>query len=114
MRNQSLLRTIRHNRIRSKMSGSAERPRLSVYRGNRHIYLQIIDDTTGKTLIGLSDTGLKTSGSGIARAKSVATEFTKLLQAKNITHIVFDRGGFKYHGQIKAVADTLRDAGITV
>jgi large subunit ribosomal protein L18 len=114
MQKQSLLRTIRHKRIRTKMSGTEQRPRLSVYRGNQHLYVQVIDDTTGKTLIGLSDSGLKTSGSGIERAKLVATEFTKLLQAKNITRVVFDRGGFKYHGQIKAVADTLRDAGITV
>ncbi len=108
-----LLRQKRHTSIRSKVSGTAERPRLSVYRGLRHLYVQLIDDTTGTTLAGLSSKNLSTKGTGTERAKALGAALAEKAKEKNITTLVFDRGGFRYHGQVKALADSLRDAGIT-
>lgn len=108
------LRTKRHIRIRKTVMGTPERPRLSVYRGLRHITAQIIDDTTGQTLIGLTDKGLIEKGTGTDRAIALGKEIAKRAQEKNITTVVFDRGGFQYHGQVKALADSMREAGITI
>lgn len=107
------LRTKRHTKIRSRIMGTAERPRLSVYRGLQHLYVQFIDDTTGKTILGLSDKKLAAKG-GIARAQALGAEAAAQAKTKNITAVNFDRGGFKYHGQIKALADAMRDAGMTI
>ncbi len=107
------LRTKRHNKIRSRVMGTAERPRLSVYRGLQHLYVQFIDDTTGKTILGLSDKKLNAKG-GIERAKALGTEAATQAKAKKISAVNFDRGGFKYHGQIQALADAMREAGITI
>lgn len=107
------LRIKRHNRIRSAVSGTPERPRLSVYRGLRHITAQIIDDTTGKTLLGLSDKGIA-KGTGLERAAQLGAEIAKRAKEKNITAVVFDRGGFQYHGQVKALAEAMRESGMTI
>jgi len=109
------LRHKRHTKIRTKVTGTALRPRLSVYRGLRHLYVQIIDDSQGQTVLGLSDKPLATPGvTGIGRAQALAQEVAKQAKAKGISVVVFDRGGFRYHGQIKAFAEALREAGISV
>ncbi len=112
MDTKRLLRTKRHKRLRHTVAGTATRPRLSVYRGLRHIYAQCIDDTTSRTLFGMSDTKVLAKGTGIERATALGTELAKVAKEHKITTIVFDRGGFKYHGQIKAFADALRAGGL--
>lgn len=114
MDKKQLLRIKRHTSIRSKVTGTANRPRLSVYRGLKHLYAQLIDDTTGKTLVGLSDKVLEVKGPGIERATALGKELAKRASDKGIKSVVFDRGGFRYHGQVKAFADALRESGITV
>lgn len=98
-------------RIRRKLSGTGERPRLSVYRSTHHIYAQIIDDVTGKTL---AEASTKKIGgtSNQKSAKAVGAEVAKLALSKNITSVVFDRSGYLYHGKIKAIADGAREAGL--
>lgn len=108
------LRLKRKMRIRKKISGTAERPRLSVSRSARHIYAQIIDDGAGKTLASISSF---TKNEKIARANAVAChELGKKLaaaaKAQNITQVVFDKNGFAYHGRVKAVADGAREGGL--
>jgi large subunit ribosomal protein L18 len=106
------LRTKRHTKIRSRILGTIERPRLSVYRGLRHLYVQFIDDMTGTTILGASDKAF--TGTGIERAKQLGDELAMRAKAKKISAVSFDRGGFKYHGQIKALADAMRDGGVTI
>ena len=98
-------------KIRSKISGTKERPRLSVFRSNKFIYAQVIDDTTGKTLLSASD--IKTTkGTKSARAKEVGKLISSLCLAAKIDKVVFDRNGFKYTGRIKTVADEARAGGL--
>ncbi|MFZ4461126.1 MAG: 50S ribosomal protein L18 [Patescibacteria group bacterium] len=102
----------RHTRIRARITGTAERPRLSVYRSNTSIYAQLIDDVAGKTLCASSD--MKASkGTKIELAKTVGAELGKAALALGITSVVFDRGGFLYAGRVKALADAAREAGLT-
>lgn len=111
------LRLVRHKRIRKKVFGTAERPRLSVFKSEKHIYAQIIDDTKGVTLVAASTTekvlkeNLKKTWD-IAAAKEVGKLVAERALAKGIKEIVFDRGGFKYHGRVKALADSAREAGL--
>lgn len=102
----------RHNRVRSVVEGSAARPRLSVFRSAQHIYAQLIDDAAGKTLAAASSQEVKTK----AAKTDLSVEVGKLIAAKaqkaNITAVVFDRGGFSYHGRVKALADAAREAGL--
>ncbi len=114
MTKKHTLRHKRHLAIRSKVMGTAERPRVTVYRGLRHLYVQIIDDTAGKTLLGVTDKSLTTGGAGLVRAKALGEVVAKQAKAKNITRVVFDRSGFQYHGQVKALADALRASGLTI
>ena len=109
------LRTRRHARIRRRLSGSAERPRVAVSRSNKHISAQIIDDVAGRTLAAASsvEPAMKgTSGGNIEGAKAVAAVLAERAKAANITTVVFDRGGFDYHGRVAAFADVLRSAGL--
>jgi large subunit ribosomal protein L18 len=111
--NQKLAkRTIRHNRVRSVVSGSSERPRLAVFRANRHIYAQLIDDTNGTTIAAASSNEITAKDKKI----NVATEVGKLIAskavAKKISAVVFDRGGFAYHGRVKALAEAAREGGL--
>jgi large subunit ribosomal protein L18 len=109
------LRLRRHARIRRRLSGSAERPRVAVSRSNKHISAQIIDDVAGRTLAAASsvEPALKgATGGNIAGAKAVAALLAQRAQAANITAVVFDRGGFDYHGRVAAFADELRSAGL--
>ncbi len=108
---KSLKRLRRHARVRSKVSGTAERPRLSVFRSNSSIYAQIIDDVAGVTLAQANDQKL-TKGSGIEKAQEVGKLIAQVASAKKITTVVFDRGGFLYAGRIKALAESAREGGL--
>ena len=107
----------RQKRVRAKASGTAQRPRLSVFRSNRHIYAQLIDDAAAKTLAQFNDFAaagqrVKTAGSKTDSAKKVGQSLGGLILKKGFTSVVFDRSGYKYHGRVKALADGLRSAGV--
>ena len=103
-----------HKRIRRKLSGTAERPRLAVFRSVAHIYAQVIDDNAGATLVSAStvDKGGKTNGGNVAAAKAIGKLVAERAKEKGIQKVVFDRGGYQYHGRIKALADAARTAGL--
>lgn len=105
-----------HDRIRAKMSGTAERPRLNVYRSLNHIYTQLIDDASGTTLVSASSKGKKTeeksSGGNVAAARTVGKLIAERAQEKGIKKVVFDRGGYLYHGRVKALAEAAREGGL--
>jgi len=113
---KTLARSRRKVRIRKKLVGSLERPRLVVYRSNRYIYAQVIDDTTGQTLVSSSSLVLAKAGEPLKADKEAATKVGKDLAAKalerQITAVVFDRNGYIYHGRVKALADGARDGGL--
>ena len=100
-----------HARIRRKMSGTGERPRLNVYRSLGHIYVQVIDDQTGQTLVSASSIKTKTGGN-LAAAKEIGKAVAEKAVEKGIKKVVFDRGGYLYHGRIKALAEAAREAGL--
>jgi large subunit ribosomal protein L18 len=100
-----------HNRIRAKLSGTEARPRLNVYRSLNNIYAQLIDDEKGVTLVSASTIKLKTGGN-VAAAREIGKTVAELAVEKGIKKVVFDRGGFLYHGRIKALADAAREAGL--
>ena len=102
----------RRGRIRSQVSGTAVCPRLAVFRSNRFVNVQLIDDERGVTLGAASDQTIK-KGNKVERATQVGTEIAKVAQAKKITKVVFDRGGFLYTGRVKALADAARAGGLT-
>lgn len=99
-----------HNRIRHKIKGTAERPRLTVYRSNKSIYCQVIDDLKGETLASASS--LKVNGPGLEQAASVGKLIAERALAAGIKNVVFDRGGYLYHGRVKALADGAREGGL--
>jgi len=104
-----------HERIRKKILGTPERPRLNVYRSLNHIYVQLIDDLAGVTLVSASSAnkkGEKRTGGNVAAAKAVGKAIAERAKAKGISKIVFDRGGYIYHGRVKALADAAREAGL--
>src|SRR5947209_1679888 len=105
-----------HERIRKKMQGTAERPRLNVYRSLNHIYVQLIDDLNGQTLVSASTAEGKKeerrSGGNVASAKVVGKTIAERAKAKGVSKVVFDRGGYIYHGRVKALADAAREAGL--
>ena len=102
-----------HDRIRKKMQGTAERPRLNVYRSLNHIYAQIIDDAKGETILSASSLASKAkTGGNVAAAKEVGKLVAERAIEKGIKKVVFDRGGYLYHGRIKALADAAREAGL--
>ncbi|MBV8171074.1 MAG: 50S ribosomal protein L18 [Candidatus Eremiobacteraeota bacterium] len=117
LKSRNALRLRRHGRIRKRMLGSSQRPRLSVFRSLHHVYAQIIDDATGRTLVAASTrekdiaSGLS-SRSSIAAAQRVGTTVAQRAKEKGIAAVVFDRGGYKYHGRVKALADAARGAGL--
>ena len=108
------IRTRIHKRIRRKLAGSPERPRLAVFRSVAHIYAQVIDDTRGQTLVSASsvDKGGKTKGGNVAAAKAIGKLVAERAKEKGIKAVVFDRGGYQYHGRVKALADAAREAGL--
>ena len=108
-------RVRRHRRVRKKVAGTAQRPRLAVFRSNKHIYVQAIDDLGGRTIVSASTVETDARGgttATIAAAKEVGKRVGERAKAAGITSVVFDRGGFKYHGRVAAVADGAREAGL--
>jgi len=105
-----------HDRIRKKLLGTAERPRLNVYRSLNHMYVQVIDDHKGATLVAASTAegkkGERRTGGNLASAKAVGKTIAERAKEKGITKVVFDRGGYLYHGRIKALADAAREGGL--
>jgi len=110
---KNISRVRRHARVRNKISGTSEAPRLCVYRSNKNIEAQIIDDTKGITLVSSSSMSLKLEiGSNIEAAGKVGADIAKKALAKKIKTVVFDRSGYVYHGRIKALAEAAREAGL--
>ena len=113
IRQRNVIRQRVHFRIRQKMQGTAVRPRLNVYRSLNHIYAQIIDDAKGETLLSASSLASKVkTGGNVAAAKEVGKLVAERAIEKGIKRVVFDRGGYLYHGRIKALADAAREAGL--
>lgn len=108
-----VLKIRRKKRARKKISGTGDRPRLSVFRSARHIYAQVIDDTCGKTLLSASSFGKDSEVSGnVEGCKKIGETIAKLCAEKNIQSVVFDKNGNKYHGRVKSLADGAREAGL--
>jgi large subunit ribosomal protein L18 len=103
-----------HKRIRRKVTGTTERPRLAVHYSNQHIYAQVIDDSAGKTLVSAStmDKSFEKASSNIESAQKVGKLLAERAKGSNISAVVFDRGGHLYHGKVKALADAAREAGL--
>ena len=113
--NARAARRRRHLRIRRRLNGTGARPRLSVFRSTEHIYAQVIDDTRGHTVASAStlETELKgTKGTKTVRAKAVGLKLAERAKAAGVTQVIFDRGGYLYHGRIKALADGAREGGL--
>ncbi len=109
------LRTRRHDRVRAKVHGTASRPRLAVYRSNKHIVAQVIDDDLGRTIAAAStvEADLRKGATGnIAAATEIGTLVATRAKAKGVSTVVFDRGSSKYHGRVAALADAAREAGL--
>ncbi len=116
-KSRSEVRVNKHRKLRNRFSGTAERPRLSVFRSNNHMYAQIIDDTVGNTLVSASTLQKDVKAelektNNVEAAAYLGTVIAKKAIEKGITSVVFDRGGFIYHGKIKALADAAREAGL--
>lgn len=112
-RQRNVIRQRVHTRIRERMQGTAARPRLNVYRSLNHIYAQVIDDAKGETLVSSSTLASKAkSGGNIAAAREIGRQIAERAREKGIERVVFDRGGYLYHGRIKALAEAAREAGL--
>jgi len=114
MLEKQIRRKRRHKKIRFKIKGTAKRPRLCVFRSNRHIYAQLIDDEKGRVLIGVSDMMCKKRGktTKTEKAREVGRLIAQKAREMNIKKVIFDRGGFLYHGRVKALAEGARDEGL--
>jgi large subunit ribosomal protein L18 len=112
--NKKVIRERIHKRIRKKINGTPERPRLAVFRSVKHIYAQIIDDRAGRTLAAASsnEKGAEFDGGNVAGAKEVGRRVAERAKAAGINSVVFDRGGYLYHGRVKALADAAREGGL--
>ena len=112
--NTAAQRVKRHNRVRGKISGTAERPRLCVFRSENHIYAQVIDDVAGNTLVAASSVEKDFEGNGgnVEAAKKVGLKVAERCLEKGIDTVVFDRGGYVYHGRVKALAEGAREGGL--
>jgi large subunit ribosomal protein L18 len=114
-KSRSELRYRRHLRVRQRVTGTAERPRLVVFRSLKHIYAQLVDDARGVTLMAVADSsdGVNAEGTGkVAKAKAVGQALAAKAKAAGITKVVFDRAGYRYHGRVQAVADGAREGGL--
>lgn len=111
MKKQAIGRTRRRLRIRKKVHGTSERPRLAVFRSAKHIYAQVIDDTQGKTIAHASSV-TSAAGNKVESAKSVGSALAKACMDKGVEQVVFDRGGYRYHGRVRALAESAREAGL--
>jgi large subunit ribosomal protein L18 len=101
----------RHTRVRERVTGTGERPRLAVFRSLSHIYAQVIDDRSGRTVAAASDLDVK-EGKKAERAKNVGKALAERAKAAGVNEVVFDRGGYRYHGRVKALGDAAREAGL--
>jgi len=112
--NSNKARLKRHHRVRNKISGTGQRPRLNVFRSAKHIYAQIIDDVAGKTLASASsqEKGFEGSGANKEAAKKVGLKIAQAAKAKGIEEVVFDRGGYIFHGRVKELAEGAREGGL--
>jgi len=108
-REKRISRELRHARVRKKLRGSESRPRLSVFRSNRYIYVQVISDDTGRTLAAASTLGGK---GNVSAAQQLGKDIAERCKQLSIAEVVFDRGGYKYHGRVRAIADAAREAGL--
>ena len=108
------VRKKRHARVRSKISGTAQRPRLNVFRSNKNIYAQLIDDVAGVTIVSASsqENGFEGAGNNVEAASKIGETIAKRAAEKKITAVVFDRGGYLYHGRVKALAEAARENGL--
>src|SRR6476660_9442882 len=104
----------RHHRVRRKVAGTAERPRLAVFRSNRHIYAQLVDDAASHTLAAASDVGAGDSEDKTARARAVGKALAQRAKAAGVSRAVFDRGGHLYHGRVRALAEGAREEGLEI
>ena len=109
-RDREGLRTRRHFRVRKKVNGTSERPRLVIYRSLKHIYAQLVDDASMRTLMTVTDSGLE--GKKTEKSAEVGKRIAQKAKEAGVTRVVFDRGGYKYHGRVKAVADGAREGGL--
>ena len=113
LRKRNAIRQRVHTRIRRRLAGTAERPRLNVYRSLNHIYVQVIDDANGVTLVFASTVAAKAkTGGNVAAAKEIGKQIAERAKEKGISKVVFDRGGYLYHGRVKALADAAREGGL--
>ena len=110
-RSRAIKREVRHLRVRNKVTGTPERPRLVVFRSLKHIYAQIVDDTQMRTMMTVSDLNIE-KGKKAERAAEVGKLIAEKAKAAGVTRVVFDRAGYRYHGRIKAVADGARKGGL--
>ena len=101
----------RHNRVRARVSGTADRPRLAFFRSNKQVYAQVIDDTKGVTIVGVSSASSAAKGQ-VEKAKELGTSIASKAKAKGVDAVVFDRGGFMYTGAVRAFADAAREGGL--
>jgi large subunit ribosomal protein L18 len=110
-------RIARHARVRSKVFGTSQRPRVSVFRSNRNLFVQLIDDQNGKTILSSKISATQKGKSKISKtekSKQLGQNLAQEIKAKGINEVVFDRGGFKFHGRIKALAESLKEGGIKI
>ena len=119
IKNARLQRIQRHKRVRRKLSGNAERPRLAVFRSLRHVYAQVIDDSQGRTLTAASSVESEVRSQAAGKSKAEVSRIVGALVARRakgagIDKVVFDRGGYKYHGRVKALADSARQEGLII
>ncbi len=116
MKNRQILKTEkrvrRHQRVRGTVSGTSSRPRLAVFRANQHIYAQLIDDVSGKTIAAASSAEIKSKATKTDLATEVGKSIAKKALDNKIETVVFDRGGYQYHGRVKALAEAAREAGL--
>ena len=112
-RKRNAIRQRVHTRIRRRLAGTPERPRLNIYRSLNHIYAQVIDDSKGVTLVSASTVAAKSkTGGNVAAAKEIGKQIAERAKEKGINKVVFDRGGYLYHGRVKALADGAREGGL--
>ena len=102
----------RHHRVRRRVAGVSERPRLAVFRSNRYIYAQIIDDVTGRTVASAGSLAVPGEGDKTQDARRVGAELARRAKAAGVSAVVFDRGGYQYHGRVKALAEAAREGGL--
>lgn len=106
------VRRKRHRRVRKRINGTAERPRLVVHRSLKNIEAQVVDDLSARTLVGVNSSSLDVEGDKTARARATGEKIAELAKAEGVTRVVFDRGGYIYHGRVKALAEGAREGGL--